>query len=123
MQSILDFAGQSNNHGNFVFACLAMFCISAFFTLRMFGNIFCRWVHQRGELRAMKVKHGQEMQILAEKRRIAEIQDDAVKLLIADRALADDFHHRLRVAMDDEYEEELIEVEVTPLAKEATLQA
>jgi hypothetical protein len=40
------------------------------------------------------------LQLLAERRRIAEIEGDAIKLLVADDALGEDFGRRLRVALD-----------------------
>ncbi len=90
MKIILDFI--SNNFG-----VIFLFCI-------VFGGgiatFFSRIISERHERKLQEMKHKNRLQILEERRRIAEAENDAIKLLVADTALGRDFDQRLRIALD-----------------------
>lgn len=46
-------------------------------------------------------KHRNQQQVFLERRQIAEIEHDAIKLLVADTALGEDFDRRLRSALEE----------------------
>jgi hypothetical protein len=90
MKDILDFIG---NH-----------FIEIFFFFLVFGGSIAAFLNRilvlRHHQKIEGIRYKHRLQILAERRRIAEIENDAIKLLIADEALGEDFNRRLRVALD-----------------------
>ena len=90
VKDVLDFVGE---HLVFIF----VFCLCFSGGVAQFLG---RVLDQRHQRKLAAARHVQRLQILAERRRIAEVEGDAIKLLIADDALGQDFSRRLRVALD-----------------------
>lgn len=90
MKDILDFIGANTG---FIIVFLLFFGggIASFFN---------RVMKRRHDRLTEAGRYKYRLQLLAERRRIAEIEGDAIKLLVADDALGEDFGRRLRVALD-----------------------
>jgi uncharacterized iron-regulated membrane protein len=90
MKDLLDFI---SNHIGWIFIFLLVFGGS----LTSFINGLVNNRHRR---LLAESKHHRDIEVMAEKRRIAEATGEAIKLLLVDDQLARDFERRLRVAID-----------------------
>lgn len=86
MKDILDFIGA---HGTGIF----FFCL---FFGGGIGSLLYNLVNRRHKRKMEELRYRYRLKILAERRNIAEIEGEAIKLLIADDALGEDFNRRLR---------------------------
>lgn len=89
LKDILDFLG---HHGVGIFIFLLFFGGGI-------GAFFNRLIAQRHARKMQAEQYAYRLKILAERRLIAEREDDAIKLLIADDALGEDFNRRLAAAL------------------------
>lgn len=67
--------------------------------MAMMQDIIGKTLERRHQRKLQEDAHRQRLAILKERLRIAETMDDAVKLLVADTALAEDFEKRLAAAI------------------------
>lgn len=63
-------------------------------------SFFNRLISQYHKRKVDEARRAHELQLVAERRKIADCTQDAIKLLITDQALAEDFETRLRIAID-----------------------
>ena len=91
MRAILDFIG-NNGVGIIIFFLLFGGGIYSFLS---------RIIEQRHQRKLEAARHEHKLQIMVERRRIAETAGDAIKILLADNVIGADFDQRLRVALNE----------------------
>lgn len=105
VKDILDFI---SNNGFGIVICFILFGGSI-------GQVVHRISRQRHERKMKEIEGKNEIRLLEERRRIAEIEGDAVKLLVADTALAEDFDQRLRAALTEAKKKAAVQLRVEPM--------